>query len=70
MANALRPVKIEEGYVFCECGEKIPVPENPSSHDTPRVVYIPYLITVECPRCGSEVRVVNDKSRFIKSNSS
>ena len=58
-------VSVTADRVICPCGEVIdlkPDPDPPPVLKGRKMVYLPPLVGIDCPKCGAEVRL----DRFLK----
>ena len=60
-------VSVTADRVICPCGEVIdlkPDPDPPPVLKGRKMVYLPQLVGIDCPKCGAEVRLDRFFERF------
>ena len=65
-ARRSRTVGVKRDKVKCRCGavfEVGPDPEGVPMLEVGKVVYMPQLVAVGCPKCGAEVRLDRGQKR-------
>jgi hypothetical protein len=54
-------VSVTDDHVICPCGQVIDLEPGPDIKGR-KMVYLPQLVGIDCPKCGAEVRL----DRFLK----